>query len=241
MLTTHGESCKILVLGDVHGAFNNLKTILDAKTPDLAIVCGDYGVWTDFTPNNIPNKYNVKYPCDVYFVDGNHDNHASLDTYERGKIHKLTDKLYYCSYGSSLTINNKTILFCGGAESIDKGFRMPFVSWWPTECISESDQEYLPNTTVDIVISHTAPNFIIDNMFKEQNMLSFSIKCNDPSAKYLSDVYNKYKPKQWFFGHMHASYHEQYEHTEFYCLNMIPMRGKIYDEDIEACSFCIEL
>ena len=96
------------MVGDVHGCFENLNIILKAhQNLDAAIVCGDYGIWNDFSPQNIPETYNIDYPCPVYFVDGNHENHAALDTYERGKIHKIIGNLYFCAYGSVL---NKSIM-----------------------------------------------------------------------------------------------------------------------------------
>ena len=53
----------VLVVGDVHGCFENLNIILKAyKNLDAVIVCGDYGIWNDFSPQNIPETYNIDYP-----------------------------------------------------------------------------------------------------------------------------------------------------------------------------------
>lgn len=125
----------VLVVGDIHGCFDNLLSLIKARQKktrlDAVIVCGDYGIWSDFKKEKIPAAYNVPYPCPVYFVDGNHENHHELDKYERGKIHNIIGNLYFCAYGSVLTINKTKFLFCGGAASIDKGTRIPFKTWCP--------------------------------------------------------------------------------------------------------------
>lgn len=214
----------VLVVGDVHGCFENLKEVINTyQNIDNVIVCGDYGIWNDFDPYNIPDNYNIDYPCPVYFIDGNHENHAALDTYERGKIHNIIGNLYFCAYGSVLNINGVKFLCCGGADSIDKQYRTPFVSWWPTECISESDQQFLPDEEIDIVISHTAPSIICDQLSELSSNEWKGEKCSDPSTQYLDYVLEQYAPSAWFFGHWHTQFNSHLYNTEFFGLDMIPM------------------
>ena len=215
---------RINFIGDVHGQFEKLKHILEENPADLALVAGDYGIWTDFRKESIPERYHTDFPYPVWFIDGNHENHNELDKYERGKIHQLTDKLSFCAYGSTFTHNATTFLFCGGAYSIDKHLRVPFVSWWPTECITEEDQSFLPDCNVDVVVSHTAPSFIVQDLAQVYPGSNEKILAYDPSCDYLEDVYKWYKPKIWIFGHWHKYYKAVHDDCLFVGLDMVPLR-----------------
>lgn len=218
-------SNKVLIVGDIHGEFDKLRWIIskvNAHTKlDACIQVGDYGIWTDFSPSNIVKAYRTKYEVPVYFCDGNHENHAALDQYERGKVHQLTDKLFFCAFGSTLTFGKYTFLFCGGADSIDKSWRIPFKSWWATECISLEDLNYLPEEKIDVVISHTAPQNIADTLCEQLDHGFKALKCEDISCSYLSRIHEKYKPVKWFFGHWHMPFYQTIEDTQYYGLDML--------------------
>lgn len=218
---------KVLIVGDVHGNFDSLRTLIQYYREligiEYCIVCGDYGIWTDFKKDQIPLSYNTNYGIPVYFCDGNHENHAELDKYERGEIHQLTDWLHFCAFGSVLELNGTNILFCGGADSIDKQLRTPYVSWWPTEVISLEDLDYLPNCSIDTVISHTCPSEIAD-VIMQSHLQTIPGKSLDPSCSYLDRVLERYKPNEWVFGHWHISFNWALNGTEFFGLNMLPQR-----------------
>lgn len=223
---------RIMFVGDVHGEFEALKFIINEKNKenkiDAVIVCGDYGIWNDFKIDNVPKCYDLNLDIPVYFVDGNHDNHSELDKYEKGKIHNVIGNLFYCSFGSTLTIANYTYLFCGGALSIDKHLRKEGVSWWPTECINEDDMNYLPNCRVDAVVSHTAP-FEICRKICENEFWSYNSKKlhNDPSSKFLDKILEQYNPYNWYFGHWHTFFMDYSGHTNYNGFNMVPLISKI--------------
>jgi len=64
---------KILLIGDVHGKFEELDAVLEAEKPfDFFISVGDVGTTEDVTPENI--KIIDKWQKEGYFVKGNHDN-----------------------------------------------------------------------------------------------------------------------------------------------------------------------
>lgn len=220
----------IVIIGDVHGQFETLKNFLDQLTEykiGAAIVCGDYGIWTDFYAHQwVPKKYRQEYPVPVYFCDGNHENHFELDKYERGQIHQITDHSYFCAFGSTLTLDGHTFLFCGGADSIDKKYRFPGVSWWPTELISEADMEYLPDKEIQTIISHTCPKSIVQSVI-DQTMIRNAPKCKDPSIEYLEQVKEKYHPKNWFFGHWHIPFKTIQDGISYHGLANLPDSGKI--------------
>lgn len=208
---------KIIVSGDLHGDWGQLNTLINNKTPDIILQCGDFGWWPRF--NNIkPVIYkhqkswahmgikpkNTK----VYFCDGNHEEHPTL--IQDGNIHELYSNIFHCSRGSILTINDTNILFMGGAHSIDKDKRTPGHDWFPEENINQSNYNLLDfNKHIDIVISHTCPY--------EFNMESDSQeKINDSNRKLLSIILKEYKPKLWYFGHWHKFKEGIYNHNEIF-------------------------
>ena len=232
---------KVLIVGDVHAQFYMLKETIEFAQKhydiDKCLVCGDYGIWNDFKVDSIPKKYKMDYGVPVYFCDGNHENHAELDKYERGKIHQLTDWLYYCAFGSVLEIGGENFLFCGGADSIDKQLRKPFVSWWPTETISLEDLDYLPETDISVVISHTAPTRVCELLTESLGVSGYNGrggKLLDPSCAYLDRVLDKYIPKRWYFGHWHYQFHMKNLLTEFFGLHMLPNRSDLRGNALEA-------
>lgn len=85
------------------------------------------------------------------------------------------------------------------------------------EVITESDMRCLPNTYIDVVISHTCPEFLLP-MLGIQNS-------TDCSPKYLSEIYNLYNPHYWYFGHFHKYLHTSIDKSNFFCLNCIGEKG----------------
>jgi len=178
----------ILVVGDVHGRFSQLNSLINRKMPDIVLQVGDFGYWPNFR-----DKAKVKSQDSIiYFCDGNHEDHESLRNLKNNEIYK---NVFYMKKGSTIDLpDGRTVLFMGGAHSFDWRYREAGIDWFPElELVTEKDLENLPNKKIDIVISHTAP---------EEFYMRFPPK-EDPSRESLSYVLNKYKPKLWFFGHFH--------------------------------------
>lgn len=209
---------KTLVLGDIHGAWIHINTLINNERPDIVLQCGDFGWWPHFNGSTSFdgtgkqwNQYGLKpQNSKFYFCPGNHENWDSLDNivkYDSDElmIHQVMDNVFYCEFGATLTLpDGRVVLFVGGADSIDKENREEFISWWRQETISQSEFRRLPEVDIDIVISHTIPSY-----FKEAFPRAFSRyvsyrKYEDPSCLALNRVFDMYKPKQWFSGHFHC-------------------------------------
>ena len=193
---------RIMVVGDVHGDWPTLNALINRQSPNIILQCGDWGFWPKydglrvrhFGKELIWTSFGAKNPdTDIYWCDGNHEDHWSLKT--------LTDKqvqpgVFYMKRGSTLLLaDGRTVLFMGGAHSIDKDQRTLGDDWFPDEVITQKDVMDLPDTTVDIVISHTCPEefYKFDNMHYD----------NDPSRAALSYILETYRPSLWYFGHFH--------------------------------------
>lgn len=69
----------ILVLGDVHGEWAYLASLLLYLRPDICIVAGDFGWWPgwgDLPHEAMPRE--VLERTELHFADGNHENHREL-------------------------------------------------------------------------------------------------------------------------------------------------------------------
>jgi Icc-related predicted phosphoesterase len=206
---------KIVALGDVHGNFDFLNSFIEEQEADVILQCGDNAYYWNKDNTGIIKPKHTK----VYFTPGNHEN---WDMFEEkigrhGTVPIEVEKnIFMCPIGSTLTINGKVILFVGGADSIDKEYRLPKVSWWSQEILNYNDFDYISKNVrkTDIIISHTCPtSFQIGYQYYD--------KINDPSRAVLNLVLTQYQPKLWFFGHWHDSIKGRYEKTDYIGLNMI--------------------
>ena len=206
---------KILIVGDVHGYFGRLNTLINDKKPDLVICCGDFGYW----PGIEGISFDDIKPQDskILWCDGNHENHWAIRDRETDEIVK---NVVYMPRGSTYTLDDgRTILFMGGADSIDKGWRKLGYDWFPEEVIRYKDTENLPDIKIDIVISHTCPLELVSEM---ANVIRDRYKKVEPSNHALSYVFDKYNPDLWYYGHWHM-YKEIYlRDTKFTALSCLP-------------------
>ena len=181
---------KILVVGDVHAEFGVLNTLINKKKPTIVLQCGDFGYWPDI-------KAYPKVPdaCKLYWCDGNHEHFWSL---KERKSDEVWPNVFYMKRGSTLTLpDGRTVLFLGGAKSIDKEYRTYGQDWFEEEEISMNDITQIDrNQKIDIIISHTCP---VEFMKYTEDG-----RVNDWSRKALSHVRQMFNPLLWYFGHWHC-------------------------------------
>ena len=206
---------KILVVGDIHGSWGQLNTLINKKNPEIILQCGDFGWFPHLHDTKQKkkkwNQYGIKpQNTKIYWCPGNHENWDSLDEMSKkdDMIHEIMENVFYCEFGATLTLpDGQIVLFAGGADSIDKQWRTEGVDWWRQEIITEYDFYMLPDIDVDIIVSHTIPRKFIKEFPDEfpGTWLTdkLDLKFKDPSCKALDQVFDKYKPSQWFSGHFH--------------------------------------
>lgn len=200
---------RVMVVGDIHGYWGNLNTLINHKKPDLILQCGDFGYWPghkkfEFEQLKLDNTI-------IRWCDGNHENHWELAKRESDEV---APGVIYMPRGSTYTLpDGRNVLFMGGADSIDKAWRTIGYDWFPEEIITQKDILDLPDMKIDIVISHTCPRELIPVMSQID-----PIKDKDPSYIALSEVYKKYKPSLWFFGHFHYYKTGTYQDMTWHCI-----------------------
>jgi len=202
---------RIIITGDVHGNFKRLNMLINKNKPELIICCGDFGYW----PNSGRDLTDIKLQGaeKLLWCEGNHEDHWSLANRESDEI---VPGIIYMPRGSTYELpDGRTILFMGGADSIDKRARTLGRDWFPEEIITQKDMMNLPDIKVDIFITHTCPNELIDTL-----KLQYPEKGHEPSNDALTELWKIYKPDLWYFGHWH-----QYQEgvlngiTKWHCLS----------------------
>jgi predicted phosphodiesterase len=213
----------IFVTGDTHGKQESISRFNTANFPeqkemtidDVVIVAGDFGfIWDGSKFDQFALDWFSQKNYMTLFIDGNHENFTLLEKYpiemwNGGKVHRINDRVLHLMRGQVFEIQGNKIFTFGGAESRDKGFRKPFVSWWPQEIPSNAEfEEGLSNLDkynwdVDYVITHTVSESAILQM-REQFHMELDEYYTDPTTKYLETIQNKLKFKHWYFGHYHV-------------------------------------
>lgn len=159
------DANKVLLLGDVHGATGWLKVAVRvAKELDVRCILqlGDFGFWPHYgSGKDFLNKANEmlnEADLDLFWVDGNHENHdwLSQQTRDAGGFWRL-DRLVHIGRGSRWVWEDRRFLGCGGAYSIDKPYRVEGESWWAGETITEADVIRCEGLAVDVLVTHDAP------------------------------------------------------------------------------------
>lgn len=201
--------------GDIHG---NLFEIIDfinrfnLGKNDNIIILGDCGIaWRkdkkDLDQNiKLWNEYGngVK----LYFIDGNHENFNILNSLPiENNMGKIADNIYHLRRGQVYEFENKKILVCGGADSIDKYRRIENFTWWKEEAISQETIDDIPAGHYDYVLTHCCPRSIFDNNRVYLSTLQFldENKINHNSEDMLEQLKNKITFDHWFFAHYHIN------------------------------------
>jgi hypothetical protein len=213
---------KIIVVGDIHGEWNQLNLIIERERPQAVFSVGDFGYWPriDKRSWSLDGIKNQGIP--IYWAPGNHEDWWSLRELDERGVSEIAPNIYYMRRGSTLVLNDgRRVLFMGGADSIDKKVRRVGVDWFPDEIIGQRDIFDLPDVPVDIVISHTAPDEF-DLGSSGFRGLALDL---DPSRKALSYILEKYHPALWYFGHWHISRSGHDSGCWWYALNEAWHRG----------------
>jgi len=220
---------KILILGDLHAEFGELNRIINKHQPDAVFCCGDFGYWPpdvngaedykeyfNFSLDKIKN-HNTK----VFWIPGNHEHWDHLqDHYYRNAIAPAEmapwSNIYFCPIGSVVNLKGINFLCVGGANSQDKEWRTPGMTWFPQENLDLGDYEFIEKNIkgikIDCVISHTCPrDFALKTDYPE--------KFSDPNRHVLNKILHLFNPDKWFFGHWHNYERGQFQDTKWCMLD----------------------
>jgi len=224
------EKNKIILVGDIHGAFDSLKYKIKQEISDAYIIqVGDFGLGF-----HKPNFYKDKFTwmndvlqdtnCHLYAIRGNHDDPSYFT--ETNNPFGFANITLLADY-SELDLLSKNILLVGGAVSVDRRFREEGKSWWSDEEFNLKLEDEFPykDRQYDLVVTHTRPG--VCGAFKGFDNIKYWCD-QDPDliddlveeSQKLDYLYERTKPKLHAYGHFHQSSITKHEDTEFRCLNI---------------------
>lgn len=179
----------LVIIGDVHGKWPMLNNVCNKYSNKTVLGLGDVGIGFPGSQPKLPENFR--------FFRGNHDNPVVCREHPQ----------YTVEYG---LWNGVYIL--AGADSIDKKWRTPGVSWWPDEQLSPEVMqlalENYKNTKPDILICHEAP-FRIHNLQKtasctyDRNNEAWGEPKGNSTAFLLDKMIGYHMPKMLIHGHWH--------------------------------------
>jgi Icc-related predicted phosphoesterase len=203
---------RVLITGDIHNNFGRLNELINKKKPDLIIPCGDFGFWPGVPWAEPLSNIKLQKTKKLLWCDGNHENHWAL---RDRTTDELAPNIIYMPRGSTYQLEDgRTIMFMGGALSIDKHLRRVGVDWFPEEVITQKDLIGLPDVKVDIFITHTCPTELLIDLLPFDRR-----KTPEPSNYALTALWKEYMPSLWFFGHWHKYYSGMLNHTIWHALS----------------------
>jgi DNA repair exonuclease SbcCD nuclease subunit len=161
----------------------------------------------------------------MYVIRGNHDN----PIYWNGDW--LLDNIELLPDYSVREIEGKTVLFVGGALSIDRIPRLMDGGnyYWLDEEFVFDKKKIDELIGIDVVITHTAPKFAppqtINDLVRgfaqyDQPLLhELAIERGQMSEMYELLTKKNYIT-HWFYGHFHTNSIYTYENTDFICVHI---------------------
>ena len=201
--------------GDIHG---NLFEIIDfinrfnLGKNDNIIILGDCGIAWRKDKKDLDQNIKLWNECGngvkLYFIDGNHENFNILNSLPiENNMGKIADNIYHLRRGQVYEFENKKILVCGGADSIDKYRRIENFTWWKEETISQETIDDIPAGHYDYVLTHCCPRSIFEKNRIYLSTLQFldENKINHSSEDMLEQLKNKITFDHWFFAHYHIN------------------------------------
>ena len=217
----------IRFIGDVHGHFARYKTILK-NSPYPTIQVGDMGIGFKKWPHG---EFSANPPYDKMvagnhkFIRGNHDNPSACKQHSQ-----------WIEDGRWIREGNTTIMFIGGALSIDRAHRVEGYSYWSDEELSSERLMALVDlyevVEPTIMVTHEFPDTIAEMIVNEGRATPIKL---DPrfasrTRQAFQSMFELYQPKLWLGGHWHVPFDKVINGTRFVCLpELVTMDVNIKD------------
>jgi hypothetical protein len=211
---------RVTIFGDWHGntawAIHALTAAKD-RGINVALHVGDFGIW--------PGRRGSAYTLDVaatlaeldmhlFFIDGNHEDFTQLlgtPTDEETGLVKLRERLYYLPRGSRWTWHGREWLALGGATSVDREWRTPYVDWWPQESLTVNDcMRAVEGGRADYMLTHDTPaGYDVPGIPPPGTFPIRAIVEAEEHRDLLQVVVDDIRPTWLYHGHFHSRYSHQ--------------------------------
>lgn len=203
---------RIALAGDWHmnGDYAE-RAIASAKDQgaDVILHLGDFGytfsrgflrqVSTELAHAGIP----------LLFVDGNHEDFGRLYRWPVGPsgLRKITGGVWHLPRGFRWEWSGVRFLSLGGAHSVDRPFRVPGVSWWKEEVITDEQAgPVMAAGRADVLIAHDCPGGVNIPGLQPDLFPPLEILRAEEHRGLLRRVVDVVRPRRIWHGHYHQSY-----------------------------------
>ena len=214
---------KILFAGDTHGNYAHTERVFDhalRNDADLIVQVGDFGFgWQQIADgsdyfSSLVSGLAQTHRIPLYWLGGNHENYDALDALvgtAPPDVSEIAPQVYYLARGATLTFDGVRFLFCGGATSVDKKYRVDGVSWWRQEEISYADVDRCKaQGTVDFLITHDFP-WEVDGVVDRHLDPYWGEEAQEKtiaSRKKISTILSNCNAFFQIHGHLHINYNQ---------------------------------
>lgn len=208
---------RVLITGDKHGSFLPLFGLAEKSKVtenDILIIAGDAEyVWDEMYVYKVETLQQT-FPGTIAFIDGNHENHALLNSLEvkkwnGGRVHQVGERVLHLMRGEIYTINRKTFFTFGGARSNDRDRRIIGKSWWLEEEPTPEEFEYgrrqlIENLDrIDYVITHETP-LSARAAISRKKQIDDDYHLPAVLESWYGMISEGARFRKWYFGHMHV-------------------------------------
>ena len=239
----------LIMLGDIHGNFNYVQWyITNHKLKDCVIYqVGDFGIgftdeFNDMNTLGLINNFLKERNIQMYAIRGNHDNPEFFD----GHLANHFTNLHLLADYTVIEVDGKKILGVGGAVSVDRRPRLrqqleyakmgrDITLHWEGEIFVLNEEKLKDIEGIDIVVTHTTPDFchpnnkhgfgwLVDQFAKDDPKLYEDLKIErDLVTKMWEILKEKNKIDYWFYGHFHTNWTNRFGDTNYKLLDVNEM------------------
>lgn len=212
----------ILLLGDSHGVHRFVHGAMSWANKhgiERVIQVGDFGFWPRGKRGQeflkACGNSSVLLGVDLYFIDGNHEDHDELNALEARHPHarfmrvtKRQGAPIFIRRGARFEWDGVTFGAFGGAFSIDRGRRVKYIDWFPQEVPDPSKIAELGK--VDVLLTHDSP------VVPEPYLLSGQFVRSEDSMRSQATIYEALRttqPDLLVHGHWHVNWQQRVEGT----------------------------
>lgn len=244
MIYTEKTYKHLLFCGDIHDNYGAIPNFIRDNELDTCAVfqVGDFGI--GFLPilkeerrlENL-NKRMKHTNSDLFAIRGNHDKPIYFDgTIILSNVTLLKDY-------TVVNINGWNILGVGGAVSVDRVKRKGY--WYPKKNDYWSDEIFVLKEDIltelrdiDIVITHSAPNFCnpltkagMQKWIPDDKNLELDVTIERHQLTRMYEILRtNNKISEWYYGHFHFNTKTYYDDSVFYALDIdnLVQSNKLY-------------
>lgn len=239
----------LIFLGDIHGNFNYVQWyVKQHKLENCTIYqVGDFGIgftseFNDMNTLRLLDQFLKERNIQMYAIRGNHDNPKFFD----GHLKNHFENLHLLVDYDVIEIDGKKILGVGGAVSIDRKPRIKdqleydrmgkkVELYWHDEVFVLDEEKLKTIEGIDIVVTHTAPDFcypinkhgfnwLVDGFIQNDEKLKEDLLVERILVTKMSEILKeKNKVNHWIYGHFHNSFIENFGDTHYRLLDVNEM------------------